>query len=113
MIEVFKTNVRDRAQAARLLRRIHRSFAGYEANFDLDDCDNILRVKCHAGLVQPASLVRLLAGFGVRAEVLTDDHPPLGGAAFNSNKGGKNERRRTLPGIGRDLQRTAAGHFVI
>lgn len=71
MVEVFKTNVEDHQQAKILLEEIHKVFTGYKANFDLDDCDNILRVQS-AGTVQTRSLISLLKDFGSAAEVLPD-----------------------------------------
>ncbi|MBS1511336.1 MAG: hypothetical protein JST86_10885 [Bacteroidetes bacterium] len=44
MIEVFKTNIICPEKAAALLQKIHRRFGSLQANFDLDDCDHILRV---------------------------------------------------------------------
>ena len=73
MVEVFKTNVSDAVSATMILSRIHRTYVLYEANFDLQDCDRILRVKSLVGEVQSRSLIRLLNGLGFRAEVLTDD----------------------------------------
>ncbi|HYE55021.1 MAG TPA: hypothetical protein VD996_09270 [Chitinophagaceae bacterium] len=75
MIEVFKTNVTQREHATMLLEHIHKTFAHYKANFDLDDCDHILRVKSHSGNVQPAGLIMLLSSFGFEAAVLPDDCP--------------------------------------
>lgn len=72
MVEVFKTNVANTRQANMLLDQIHRHFNHYRANFDLDDCDSILRIKCEAGLIQPAALIKLLQDFGFKAEVLPD-----------------------------------------
>ncbi|MDQ6844798.1 MAG: hypothetical protein M3Z92_10665 [Bacteroidota bacterium] len=76
MIEVFKTNVKERYHANMLVDQIHKTFKGHEANFDLDDCDNILRIKCTSGLVEPSLLIHLLKDFGFHAEVLPDI-PPL------------------------------------
>jgi hypothetical protein len=72
MVEVFKTNVKDRGHANRLIELIHSSFADYEANFDLEDCDNILRVKCISESIQSASLISLVKDFGFHAEILPD-----------------------------------------
>lgn len=72
MIEVFKTNVQNQQEANRLIDEIHQAFIGYTANFDLEDCDRILRVQCETGLVQPFLLIRLLKDFGFQAEVLAD-----------------------------------------
>ena len=72
MVEVFKTNVRRRRHARMLLTRIHAAFAGYRANFDLDDCDRILRVECAGDAIRPGGLISLLHSAGFRAEVLPD-----------------------------------------
>lgn len=77
MIEVFKTNVTDRSHANRLIDLIHSNFKGYKANFDLQDCDHILRVKSLAGPVQSSLLIHLFQQEGFSAEVLTDDLPVL------------------------------------
>lgn len=76
MVEVFKTNVTDRLQAARLLEHIHKNLVDCKANFDLDDCDRILRIK-HAGEIQASSVIKLLKEFGFNAEVLPDEVPAL------------------------------------
>ena len=73
MIEVFKTDVSNRDQANMLIEEIHKTFTGYIANFDLDDCDRILRIKCTTGLIQSSGLVNLLKVFGFHAEVLPGD----------------------------------------
>lgn len=73
MVEVFKTNVRDRNQADMLIDQIHRNCVDYKANFDLEDCDNILRVKSATGLIESSYLIDLLKNFGCDAEVLADD----------------------------------------
>ncbi|MFZ6014130.1 MAG: hypothetical protein ACOYXT_27560 [Bacteroidota bacterium] len=77
MVEVFKTNVTNRDEANMLVNEIHRTFEGYIANFDLDDCDRILRVKCAAGAIKSGSLIRLLKFFGCQAEVLQDEILPM------------------------------------
>ena len=77
MIEVFKTNVMQIDQANNLIEHIHKTFMDYQANFDLEDCDRILRVKAASGIVQPSPLIALLNDFGFHAEVLPDDLPPV------------------------------------
>lgn len=75
MVEVFKTDVRDPDLASLLVGQIHQTFAAYSANFDLEDCDRILRVECRAGKIQPSAVIDLLAAFGFTACVLPDDAP--------------------------------------
>ncbi|QEC74501.1 hypothetical protein [Mucilaginibacter ginsenosidivorax] len=71
-VEVFKTNVNKRKYAKALLAEIHKTFAGYSANFDLEDCDNILRVQCNTGTVCPNTMILFLKRFGYYAELLAD-----------------------------------------
>jgi hypothetical protein len=73
VIEVFKTNVWNREYANFLLRIIEHVFTNYEANFDLDDCDRILRIKSKSGLVNADAIIHLLKDFHVNAEILPDD----------------------------------------
>jgi hypothetical protein len=78
MIEVFKTDVNNNDHANILIDHIHRAFVGYKANFDLDDCDKILRVKCPTGEIHSCALISLLMDFGVVAEILSDEFPVVG-----------------------------------
>lgn len=77
MVEVFKTNVTDRYNASLLIDQIHQNFTCYRANFDLEDCDRILRVKCISGSVNPSHLIDLLRSYGFDAEVLPEAIPVL------------------------------------
>jgi hypothetical protein len=45
MVEVFRTNVQEISQANRLVALLHQHFPGSKINFDLEDCDKILRVE--------------------------------------------------------------------
>ena len=45
MIEIFKTNVKNAKQAATLATILRRRLPSAEINFDLEDCDKILRVE--------------------------------------------------------------------
>ncbi len=45
MIEVFKTNVHQEKQAKALVALMRRHFPKRRINFDLDDCDKILRIE--------------------------------------------------------------------
>lgn len=69
MVEVFKTNVDNETHAQMLVHQIERTL-GYNATFDLDDCDRVLRVQCSEDCVRVALLVKLLKDFGFNAEIL-------------------------------------------
>lgn len=45
MVEVFKTNVQEHAEAQKLVAVLRRHFPGNKINIDLDDCDKVLRVE--------------------------------------------------------------------
>lgn len=44
-VEVFTTNVMDHQVSLRILILLQQRFPDAEINFDLEDCDRILRVK--------------------------------------------------------------------
>ena len=69
-VEVFKTNVNTRRYANKLVDQIHKTFTQYNANFDLDDCDKILRVQCNEGIIKSSTLILFLKAKGCFAEVL-------------------------------------------
>ena len=45
MVEIFKTNVFDHMQAEQIITLLSKHFPSFMINFDLHDCDKILRVK--------------------------------------------------------------------
>jgi hypothetical protein len=86
MIEVFKTNVESCDQAAMLVDQIHRNFPGYNANFDLQDCDHILRVKSLSESIEADCLISFLKDLGYEAEILPDEYSSTNQLAFFSGK---------------------------
>ncbi len=75
MVEVFKTNVTGQSDANMLVDQIHKNFTDHKANFDLHDCDKILRIKCVNKLIESSLVIDLLKEFGFNAEVLPDELP--------------------------------------
>lgn len=68
MIEVFKTDVRDKWSATRLVILLSGHFPGCKINFDLDDCDKILRIE---GEYFPSEILRMIVQKnGYNCEVL-------------------------------------------
>jgi len=68
MIEVFKTNVQQGELAKQLASNLHDHFPFLKINFDLDDCDNILRVEGERVCVE--TIIELLTSSGFECEVL-------------------------------------------
>lgn len=77
MIEVFKTNVTSAPLAALLVYEINQEFPACRANFDLQDCDRILRVVSADGSVPVNRIIDLLRAHGFYAEPLSDEEPPV------------------------------------
>ncbi len=59
--------------ADKIISEIHKTFVGYQANFDLEDCDNILRVKSVTGSLECTHLSCFLKELGCDAEILEDE----------------------------------------
>ena len=67
----------DQHHAELLVNQVQKAYPGYTANFDLSDCDKVLRVKSVIGPVQPQIIIDLLKQFGFCSEVLPDQPPRL------------------------------------
>jgi hypothetical protein len=70
MVEVFKTNVQQHEQAEQLASVLRGRFDFCKINFDLEDCDKILRVEGKQICVE--SIIEILNTHGLQCEVLTD-----------------------------------------
>jgi hypothetical protein len=75
MIEVFKTCVTEQALAMLLRKHLELGFPGYKVNFDLEDCDRILRIEHRGGVVNAGAVIDMLRDWGVLAAVLGDEVP--------------------------------------
>lgn len=90
MVEVFKTNVTKPADADMLISELHNAFPFYKVNFDLDDCDRILRVKSLSTQINPFPIMVLLKEFGFQATPLPDNIQTAGaGVFFMESYGGR------------------------
>jgi hypothetical protein len=68
MVEVFRTNIKDKVNAAEVVKDLKGFLPAAKVNFDLHDCDNILRIE---GQYIPIPKVReLLQNMGFYCEVL-------------------------------------------
>jgi hypothetical protein len=70
MIEVLKTDVEDSKRAVELLDQINARFPAYQVNFDLTDCDRILRIKAEDDTVEAVLVIEMLKKLGHKAERL-------------------------------------------
>ena len=68
MVEIFKTNVQLQEQAEIVLGMLSKTFPEYKMNFDLYDCDHILRIE--GKNIVPEKIVELLKCNCYECEVL-------------------------------------------
>lgn len=71
MIAIFKTNVQNKAQAKPVLNLLKEAFPGARINFDLNDCDKILRAE---GIKRSytRAIIHDLNKLGFQCEILND-----------------------------------------
>ena len=68
MVEVFKTNVQKKAQSKMLVSILSETFPSSKINFDLSDCDNVLRVE--GDDMEALRIMILVKEYGFSCEIL-------------------------------------------
>jgi hypothetical protein len=68
MVEVFKTNVQKKKQSKMLLCILSEAFPSFKINFDLSDCDKVLRVE--GDNMEALRIIMLVKEYGFNCEVL-------------------------------------------
>lgn len=72
MIEIFRTDVRQKTAGKQILTAIKQQFPGVVATFDLEDNDRILRVVGAWAPVPTDSVIELVKKHGFECELLHD-----------------------------------------
>jgi hypothetical protein len=68
VVEVFKTNVQTRRVAEMIIADLIQFLPNARINFDLEDCDNILRIECQQLVV--GDVIEIVEQRGHSCEVL-------------------------------------------
>jgi len=68
MIYVFKTSVKTKIQAKKLQPQIGKILPKAKANFDLNDCDKVLRIDSDENIILP--IIHLLRNHNFDCEEL-------------------------------------------
>ena len=69
-IGVYKTDVLDRSRAKAIVAALQKHFPGCDASFDLEDCDNVLRVESSGNGIDETKIRRILQEHGHQIEEL-------------------------------------------
>jgi len=69
MVEVFKTNVQKKTQSKMLLCILSEAFPLFKINFDLSDCDKVLRVE--GDNIEALRIMILVKENGFMCEILS------------------------------------------
>lgn len=77
MVEVFKTNIKNKKSADFILNRLQDIFPNYKINFDLEDCDNILRVENRKQTIDVYGIMDVVWELGFNIEILPDTMSPV------------------------------------
>lgn len=67
---VYKTDVDDKSKAQTIIQTIRRHFPESDVSFDLEDCDNILRVESRNGKIDEGKIKRLVEDRGFQLHPL-------------------------------------------
>ncbi|MHA4808997.1 hypothetical protein ACX0G9_12865 [Flavitalea flava] len=72
IVKVFKTDVQDHQVAKHVILFLQQTFSHCRINFDLDDCDKILRIESLREPIEETRIQLLMAGYGHFCEPLQD-----------------------------------------
>ena len=72
VVKVFKTDVQDGVTAGYIIFLLQQRFSNCRINFDLDDCDKILRMESRQESIEETQIQLLIAGCGYYCEPLQD-----------------------------------------
>lgn len=70
MIEVFRTNIQDKEAADCILLKLQHQFPDAEVNFDLEDCDKVLRINSPKSMINIKKITDIVKGLGYTIDIL-------------------------------------------
>ena len=70
MIEVYKTNIKEKKEAEKVIPLLSQRMPGSKINIDLHDIDNVLRIE--AGIIRNNEVIELLNSMDFYCEPLPD-----------------------------------------
>lgn len=70
MVEIFKTNVKSKKLAGKIIAALKTQLPAFNCNFDLDDCDRILRVQSTGCPVECKKIIRIVKSHDIEIALL-------------------------------------------
>lgn len=67
---VYKTDVNEHSKAKMILDEIYQAFPDSDSSFDLDDCDNVLRVEHPDGSIDEEKILQIVKNKNVQIDTL-------------------------------------------
>ena len=71
-VEIFKTDVREKSRANKVLTMLGQKHPDYVVNFDIEDDDRILRVESATTQIDSVEIESLLGDVGVYCKIFMD-----------------------------------------
>ncbi len=72
MVEIFKTNVKSKKLAIKVIASLTTQLPAFSFNFDLDDCDHILRVQSSGQPVKCPEIINIVEGHSIEISHFED-----------------------------------------
>jgi len=72
MVEIFRTNVKSKRLAGKVLKTLQSHLPAFNFNFDLEDCDRILRVQSNGPPVESPQIIRIVKGHFIEISLFED-----------------------------------------
>lgn len=70
IVETFKTNIEKPDAAQFIVEKLQELFPGFRINFDLEDCDCILRIESLSSEINVRRIMRCVRKFNFEIEAL-------------------------------------------
>jgi hypothetical protein len=72
MVEIFKTNINSKKLADKVLKTLNTSLPAYRFNFDLEDCDRILRAQSGGSPIETMRIIQIVKDFCTEVSLFDD-----------------------------------------
>ena len=72
MVEIFKTNVKSKKLANRVLKALRSDVPACNFNFDLEDCDRILRAQCDCIHIEIMKIIQIVKDHSIEVSLLEE-----------------------------------------